>query len=204
MTDPTDAAALALEPGGLDGHTLDELNDYLDDDRRPADPSIDNSPACQIALGALERLRAVTGAYLDEDDPPSASDQSWIAGALSAISLEARAGRSFPYPRTETDTVAHVTEGALRGLIRSIGDDAGGLIVGKVRFGPTEDEQPVDLRIEVAAVYGSPIAGTVEAFTRTLDLVLRRQAPMPVGRIDVHVVDVVALGPRPTRSRGGV
>ena len=50
---------LGLEPTDLDGHTLDELTDYLDAGRQPADRSIDESPGCQLALDALERLQGL-------------------------------------------------------------------------------------------------------------------------------------------------
>jgi len=43
----------------LAGHTIEDLSDYLDRGRTPADPTIDDSPECQIALRSLQRLRTV-------------------------------------------------------------------------------------------------------------------------------------------------
>ena len=37
----------------LDGHTIEELSDYLDAGRTPVDASIEGSPGCRIALDAL-------------------------------------------------------------------------------------------------------------------------------------------------------
>ena len=34
----------------LDGHTFDELAEYLDRDRTPRDPDIESSAACRLAL----------------------------------------------------------------------------------------------------------------------------------------------------------
>ena len=47
------APAYRIEPDDLDGHTIDELADYLDAGMQPADPSIDDSAACQNALAAI-------------------------------------------------------------------------------------------------------------------------------------------------------
>ena len=55
MSDPV--FVLGFEPEDLDGHSIDELTDYLERGRTPADPSIEGSPACRNALRALERLR---------------------------------------------------------------------------------------------------------------------------------------------------
>ena len=57
MTEPDPVRLDSLEPEDLDGHTIDELADYLDAGMLPADPSIDESAACQNALAAIVRLR---------------------------------------------------------------------------------------------------------------------------------------------------
>ena len=188
MTDP--AFAFGFEPEDLDGHTLDELTDYLERGRQPVDPSIEGSPACRNALRALERLRDLARSYLDDHSKGglSATGQSWISAVLAAIPVDARAGRRFPFPVGEPDVTVHITEGAIRGLIRAVGDDVPGLLVGSVRLG---SDEPVPLSIDVAVVFGVPVPEAVESFRDALRQVLPDQVPFPIGSIDVHVVSVI-------------
>lgn len=196
MSDPADL--LRLEPEDLDGHTLDELSDYLDRGRSPADPSIDDSPACQIALSALQRLRAVAGAFLEEDDRAAGTDEDWIGRVLAVLPIEARAGRDFPLPVAEPDTDASVTEGALRGLVRSIGDAVPGLLVGSVRFGdPDPETQRVDLSVQIGLRYGVPLQEAEAAFREALRSGLAPHAPFRLGRIDIRVVALIGGPARP-------
>jgi hypothetical protein len=196
MSDPADL--LRLEPEDLDGHTLDELSDYLDRGRSPADPSIDDSPACQIALSALQRLRAVAGAFLEEDDRAAGTDEDWIGRVLAVLPIEARAGRDFPLPVAEPDTDASVTEGALRGLVRSIGDAVPGLLVGSVRFGdPDPETQRVDLSVQIGLRYGVPLQEAEAAFRDALRSGLAPHAPFRLGRIDIRVVALIGGPARP-------
>ena len=181
------AAVLRLEPDDLDGHTIDELTDYLEAGCEPADPSIDDSPACRIALDALQRLRELAGEYLDEASEP-AGGRDWIGAVLAAIPLDARSGRRFPIPTDDLQVSAEVTEGAIRGLVRSIGDDVPGLLVGSVRLG---DDRPASLTIDVALVHGAPLTDAVAVFRRGLQQVLPEQVPFPIGAIDIHVVALI-------------
>jgi hypothetical protein len=178
----------------LDGHTLDELVDYLDRGRTPLDPGIEASPACRIALAGLERLRLMAGGLLEED---AAVEQKhpdcWMTAVLDRISVEARPGRRFPVPGLPTGTEATVTEGALRGLVRAVGDSVPGLLTGRVRVEPQDSGDRMDLDIEVSMFYGFPIEDTVAEFRRRVVEILPRQAPFTVGRLDVRVKDVVEL-----------
>jgi hypothetical protein len=196
MSDPLDL--LRLEPEDLDGHTLDELSDYLDRGKQPAVPSIDDSPACRIALAALERLRAVTGSLLDDAEGGDAVGQDWIGRVLAVLPIEARAGRSFPLPVDDPDTEASVTEGALRGLVRSIGDAVPGLLVGSVRIGhPDPETQEVDLVVQVALRYGLPLQDAEAAFRSALRQGLAPHAPFRLGRVDIRVVALIGGPPGP-------
>lgn len=196
MSDPS--AVLALEPDDLDGHTVDELDDYLERGRTPADPSIDASPACQIALSALQRLHDVAGAYLDDADAaPAGSDQDWISAVLTAIPLDARAGRRFVLPAPAEGVVATVTEGAVRGLVRAVGDEVPGLLVGSVRLrshdgdGDAEQAAVARLAVEVALVHGTPLAAAVAALRQELLRLLPEHVPFAVEIIDVTVVGLI-------------
>jgi hypothetical protein len=181
---------LGLEPEDLDGHTLDQLADYLERARTPTDRSIENSPACQIALAALERLHAFGTELLEADAvaaPPTAD--TWIADALSSISLDARAGRSIPLTHGAPGTDAHVTEGAIRGLIRATGDEVPGVLVGRVRLlGEVERERAeVGLELDVHVRFGVPIPAAMAVLRRRLLEVLPRHASFSITRIDIRV-----------------
>ncbi|HEY0259756.1 MAG TPA: hypothetical protein VGC18_07890 [Lacisediminihabitans sp.] len=87
------AWCLAVERDEPNGHTLDELSAYLDAGRTPPDPSIEGSEACRQALDAMERLRILAQAML-EQDAASAADASWVDRILDAIASDASTGRS--------------------------------------------------------------------------------------------------------------
>ncbi|MEO6309702.1 MAG: hypothetical protein ABIO33_03350, partial [Leifsonia sp.] len=146
-TSPEPEIALAgFELHDLDGHTIDELSDYLDVGREPPDLTIENSPGCQIALDALTRLRTETWTMLDVEARADATmAHTWLANILQNISHEAKAGRAIPISHPDPNTRLRVTEGSIRGLIRAAGDAADGALVGKV-----------DLDGDVTVV-GSPI-----------------------------------------------
>ncbi|MGT2426466.1 hypothetical protein [Amnibacterium kyonggiense] len=109
MTDAPVSGAPAADD--YDGHTLEELAEYLDRGRYPVDPSIEASPACRIALAGLERLRDVAGPLLRLDAEDAPANEGWIDAVLGRISLESRAGRRFPFADVPAGTEAVVTEG---------------------------------------------------------------------------------------------
>jgi hypothetical protein len=197
MSDP--AAVLGLEPEDLDGHTIDELTDYLEHGRTPAEPSIDNSPACQIALGALQRLQDLAGTLLDVPDTDAPSiDQNWITAVLAAIPVDARAGRHFPWPTNTVQAAAYTTEGAVRGLIRAVGDDVPGLLVGSVRIG---SGVPTPIDIDVALVHGTRLVDAVTTFRSTLRSALQGHLPFALGAINVTVVGLIEIPTPRTKPR---
>lgn len=188
-----DADALALEPADLDGHTIDELSDYLDRDRLPPDPSIDSSAGCQIALGALERLRDAARSVLvaDQAEQPPA-DESWITRVLLGIATESRAGREIPLTSTDPDTQLAITEGAVRGVIRAAGDTVGGLLIGRVRLEGDliEPGAPVVVSVDASVIWGQSIPLVVERIREAIHTQLLRHTELNVVAIDVTVHDI--------------
>lgn len=191
MIDPD--AVLGLEPDDLDGHTIEELDDYLAQNRRPADPSIDNSPACQIALGALGRLREAARSLLAVRPDDRRNEDDWIANAIASISLEAHTGRRFPLPFAIPNLRAVVTEGALRGLIRAVGDDVPGVLVGSVRIDTDDPPRVAVLRITIAVEFGYPLLDAADLLRAALAEALPDHLPFVVDHVDVRVVDVLDL-----------
>ncbi|WP_144763251.1 Asp23/Gls24 family envelope stress response protein [Curtobacterium sp. 9128] len=184
----------ALEPEDLDGHSIDDLADYLDAGMRPADPSIDDSPACQNALAAIIRLRQATLGSLEAAARAEApADDSWIGGVLANISIEARSGRDVPL-RTEAPSEHLVmTEGAIRSLVRRAGDSVPGIVVARCSIDGdvTVLAAPVRVSVEVAIVVGPSIPATADLVRLAVDAALREQTDLVVEAIDVVVRDLI-------------
>jgi hypothetical protein len=189
----TDAPTPSRLPDDLDGHTLDELAYYLDRGRTPLDPSIESSPTCRIALAGLERLRSMAGPLLEDDAAAAPASDRWIDEVIGRISLESRAGRRFAFTGLPAGTEAVVTEGALRGLVRAIGDSVPGLITGRVRFDPDEDAGTIDLAVDVDVFYGTSIEAAAAEFRRRIATLLPLHAPFAVGALDLRVRDVLEI-----------
>ncbi|WP_439901211.1 Asp23/Gls24 family envelope stress response protein [Microbacterium azadirachtae] len=191
--DSTGANALGFEPEDLDGHTMDELSDYLDAGRQPADPSIDASPGCRIALDALERLRRLGPALLDQDTAGEPQpDDNWVRSILDGIARDARAGRRIPFPVAEPDDDLGITEGAVRGLIRAAGDGVPGVLIGRCRLDGevTTPGAPVRIEVEASVPYGLPISRLAERLRDEIGERLRTHTELNVTGIDIVVHDV--------------
>ncbi|WIB59341.1 Asp23/Gls24 family envelope stress response protein [Curtobacterium sp. MCLR17_007] len=195
MNELPDSAALAsLEPDDLDGHSIDELADYLDAGMQPPVPSIDDSPACQNALAAIIRLRhASLGSLENAARSEAPADESWIGGVLANISIEARSGRDVPLRSTSATERPVMTEGAIRSLVRRAGDSVPGIVVARcaIEGDVTQLLAPVRVSVEVAIVAGPSIPATADLVRNAVDLTLREQTDLVVEAIDVVVRDLL-------------
>ncbi len=186
----------------LDGHTLEDLGDYLDRDRTPADPSIDRSPGCQLALAALERLRRLTRQALDREAAEEEHrNDSWIPRVLDFIGREVRAGRDIPFDHDGALGSLTITEGAVRGLVREAGDRLGGIVLGRIvlQGDVTVPGEPITIEVEASALWGVSI---VEASDRVREAVYEQLAmhtELRVVAVDVAVHDI--SDPRPDHER---
>lgn len=184
---------LGLEPDDLDGHTLDELADYLEAGRTPRDPSIEGSPGCQLALDALARLHGLGGQLIDADAAAMAPvEDSWVDRILNGIALDARAGRRVPLDAQDPAADFGITEGALRGLIRSAENAVPGVLVGRTALDGdvTTIGTPVAIGIEVSMLYGEPIPQAVSQLRAEVADRVRRHTDLHVTSIDVTVRDI--------------
>ncbi len=190
---------IAQDPDDLDGHTIDELADYLDNARQPYDPTIEGSPACRHALAALDRLRRLTPALLTDEGPEDDED-GWIAGVLSHIAIDAHAGADLPLQSHDPDVRLVITEGALRGLIRAAGDDEPGFLAGRIRF--TGDlaalDEPITVSVNVTVLQGTVIPTAVEELRERIRTTVLRHTDYRDLRIDITVQDLDI----PTRTGG--
>lgn len=197
MTDDEQTAPdirhLGLEPDDLDGHTLEELTDYLEAGRTPADASIDDSPGCQLALDALERLGRLGGELIDADAEATRDvDESWVDRILGGIALDVRAGRRIPFADTDETADFGITEGAVRGVIRSAENAVPGVLVGRSTLdGDVEVVgAPVRIGLEISALYGTSIPDAVAALRREVTVRLNRQTDLDIVAVDITVTDV--------------
>ncbi|GAA0990351.1 Asp23/Gls24 family envelope stress response protein [Subtercola frigoramans] len=192
-----------FEPDDLDGHTIDELSDYLDSGRLPVIASIENSPGCQIALSAIERLRAVSGSLLDTDalNEPS-RDESWISGILNRIGLESRAGREIPIQHPSPAAKLSLTEGAVRGLIRAAGDSVAGVLIGRCQLvgDVSVPGEPITVLLDVSVFWGESMQGAAARVRSAIYAELLRHTELTIASIDVNIHDVHFIKSTPDES----
>jgi len=204
MTDERDALrreGIGLEPEDLDGQSMERLSEYLDAGRTPPDPAIDNSPGCQIALDALERLRGLTPRlFADDVAAEPAVDEGWMAGLMGLIALDARAGRRIPISSEFGDL--GITEGAVRGEIRAAEAAVPGALIGRTRLhgDVTVPGASVRVALDVSAPYGVPIDDTVERLRAEVWRRLHDHTELTIEGIDITVHDIHLL-PSPEEER---
>ncbi|MBF4606304.1 hypothetical protein [Curtobacterium sp. VKM Ac-1393] len=175
--------------------TLDELSDYLDADRTPFRADIEGDPDAVVALDRLHALRVASRDLLDSGEP-AAGDERWISSVLASIRTTAHAGRDIPVP--DDDPAAHlvVTEGALRGLVRTLGDDVPGVVVRRTRFSGDVGVPGgvVDVEVTVVVTLEASVAERAEALRAHVTSVLGAHAPFTLRTVVVRVADVVVGG----------
>jgi len=182
-----------LDPEDLDGHTIEQLSDYLDAGRQPRNESIENSPGARIALDALQRLRNESWAMLEgEALEDSAHDQTWIAAVMANISRESRAGREIPISHPDPATSLRITEGSVRGLIRAAGDAIRGVIVGKVDLvgDVTVPGEAISIDVTASVVYGEPLATLAQAVRDRIAADLGLHTELNVVEVNVAIRDI--------------
>ncbi|WP_187978075.1 Asp23/Gls24 family envelope stress response protein [Mycetocola sp. JXN-3] len=201
-----DLKTLGVEPEELDGFTLEDLTDYLDEGRTPTNPAIEESAGCRLALDALERLRALTPELLAADVAAEpATDEGWVQGILAGIALDARAGRRIPLTEEVPGLDLGITEGAIRGLIRAAETAVPGVLVGRCFIDGDVEEfgVPVRIRLEIGVAFGTSIPASVELLRTEIAARLRTHTGLNVTGIDISVRDVsapiVVAGGEPAR-----
>ena len=177
----------------LAGHTFEELSDYLDRDRTPADPSIDGSPECQIALRGMQRLRNTHRALLQKDvERDSEREDSWVNSILQHINLEARAGRDIPISHPSPSARLSVTEGAVRGILRAAGDSVPNIIVGRCHLDGdvSEPGAPVIVRVDATVLEGEIIPSLADQLREAVYAALSQHTELAVEAVDITIRDL--------------
>lgn len=202
--DTPDAQSLVTEFEDLDGHTVEELSDYLDAGRTPVRASIEGSPGCRIALDALTRLRELTPELFAADTAAEPEpDETWVQSVLAGIALDARAGRRIPLTTPASDADLGITEGAVRGVIRAAEQTVPGVVVGKCRFDGdvAVPDEPVRVCVDVSVPYGEPIPDLADRLRTEISARLMTHTTLNVTGIDITVHDVQQLRNRTGGNR---
>ncbi len=187
----------------LSGHTFEELSDYLDRGRTPADPSIDSSPECQTALSGMQRLRRTHRALLRRDvQRESEREDNWVSSILQHINLEARAGRDIPISHPSPTARLSVTEGAVRGILRAAGDNVPGIIVGRCRLDGDVANlgAPITVRVDATVMEGENIPALADQLREALYSALHQHTELAVAAVDITIRDLYQ-SPAPRRRK---
>ena len=189
---PAESRREGSEPDGGSVST-ERLADYLDSGREPYDPLIEDDPECLAQLVALERLRALSSELVESDvETAPAPDPSWIANVMDRVRLESRTGRDIPLASPDPRSTVHITEGAVRSLVREAGDSVPGAVV--VSCGLAGDvgiaDAPIRVDVAISVVYGADLRSVADLVREAVARALTRQTEIVVEALDVTVRDV--------------
>jgi len=185
-----------LNAEDLDGHTIEELSDYLDAGREPRDESIENSPGALIALDSLARLRRESWTMLEvEALADTDRDQNWMNNVLANISRESRAGRDIPISHPDPATRLRITEGSVRGLIRTAGDGTGGAIIGKAELegDVTIPGELITVNVTASVAFGRNLSALAQLIREKILSDLRIHTELNIGAVNVAIKDIHTL-----------
>lgn len=183
----------AVPDDALDGHTMDELVDYLDRGRTPYDASIERSAACRLALDGMRRLSELSASSLRRQaDLDPGRDEGWISGLLDTIKSEIRSGRDVPISHPDSALRLALTEAAVRGLIRRAGDTMGGVIMGRCTLEGDigTPGAPVRVVVTCSLEFGEPVDEVATRLRRRIGTALATHTELLIEEIDVIVDDV--------------
>lgn len=203
--DPSEARMPDSDPAlevaeTVDGRTMEELADYLARGRTPLDPAIEGSAACRLALSNMTRLSELTASgLLRQASRDPGRDDVWIAGLLDTIRAEVVSGRDIPVVHPDAALHLTVTEAAVRGLIRRVGDTTGGIIMGRCSLiGEVGvPGEPVDIEVTCSVEFGVVIPTVLDLLRARIRDAVSRHAELVVGDIDILVDDIHLHGEEP-------
>ncbi|CAN5250719.1 hypothetical protein BH09ACT1_BH09ACT1_22210 [soil metagenome] len=190
QTPADDGQDSALDQQFLDGHTIEELSDYLDSDRTPRNESIESSPGAQNALAALSRLRHLAPRIIEaEAKAVKPKDESWIKRILDQIGIQAHAGRDIPFTADDERMRLSINEGAVRAIIREIGDELDSLIVERCRLEGDVDQSdaPVTVFVEVSVFEDADSESAIAELRENIRVALERHTELTIAEITIQV-----------------
>ena len=111
---------------------------------------------------------------------------------MANIQNEVRAGRSLPLSHPDPRVSLSVTEGAVRALIRSVGDGIPGIVIGRCRLEGDVEElgAPIEVTVTASIAWGESIATTTALLRERIVEALRRHTELNIASVDVVVEDL--------------
>jgi len=190
---PTSVPPTSVPDDDLDGHTMQELSDYLDRERTPFDASIESSAACRLALAGMTRLQELSWTAMTRQsalDPHR--DDAWITGLLDTIKAEVVAGRDVPISHPDPTLRLALTEAAVRGMVRRAGDTLGGVIMGRCTLDGdiTTPGEPIRVEVTASLRYGLGAGDAADQLRERIASALHRHTELVVDTIDVTIDDI--------------
>jgi len=173
--------------------STERLADYLDAGREPYDRLIEDDPESLAQLLALERLRALSSELVEGDVAAApAPDPSWIAGVMDRVRLESRTGRDIPLASPDARSTLHITEGAVRSIVREAGDSVPGAVVISCLLAGDVGvvDAPIRVDVAVSVLYGADLRRVAGLVREAVSEALARQTEIVVESLDVTVRDV--------------
>jgi hypothetical protein len=172
---------------GGSGYSLEDLSDYLDRGRSPAIPEIDTNAECQAVLASLERMGALSRSLVEEE--ATEVDETWFDGLMREVAREVRAGRDIPLAASEPATQLVVTEGAIRALVRELGDALPGVVVERTRIegDVTDAGAEVSVQIAISVGFGRSLPHAADEVRRVARSAIERHTGRRVTTVDVTV-----------------
>ena len=190
-------------PDKLDcGRSVEELSAYLEAGRQPYDRDIETCPDCLNAIESLQRVGQLSRDLVAEDAALlPAPPQSWFEGIFSAIHSELRAGRSIPITHPDPRVSITLAEGAVRSLLRSVGDSLDGVFIGRTEIvGDAEiPGAPVQVVLTATVGWGQSIPDVSETLRVKVFEALERHTELNVTAVDVIVEDIHGYTPKDER-----
>ncbi|MFK0402515.1 Asp23/Gls24 family envelope stress response protein [Microbacterium sp. NPDC090225] len=175
------------------GTTIEELSDYLDRDRTPADPHIESCPDCLNALEALERVGRLSRELIDADAAElPAPPESWFERIFTSIQEELHAGRSLPISHPDPRVQITVTEGAVRALLRDSGDAIDGVFISRTEIvGDAETlGAPVEINLTASVRFGTSIQQLTDELREVAYAALAKHTDLNVTAVNISVEDI--------------
>jgi uncharacterized alkaline shock family protein YloU len=185
--------AMSPSPDDQNYDLIAHLSDYLDRGENPPDEFLNTAPENRIAFDALTRFRAMAQDILAEDvSAEPARDDSWVSSILKNIHRESRAGRSIPVSHPSPKAVLSLTEGAVRGLIRSAGDSVAGTFIGKCTLegDVTTPGSPVTVNVEASVFWGERMPQTAHRLRTAITTSLLHHTELDIEAVNITITDV--------------
>ncbi|WP_430593131.1 hypothetical protein [Humidisolicoccus flavus] len=188
----TEEIAASNDDQLIDGFSLEELSEYLDNGRTPYNEEIEHSAECRRALVRLERLHELSDQLMAADRDENPAPESWFDGILQGISREVRAGRAIPIAHEDPEVELSVMEGTVRGLIRAAGDSVEGAIIEKTEFEGdlTTLGAPITVTVSVTAFANTALPQLAEALRTAITTALMTHAELAIAAVDVRITDI--------------